>query len=385
MRTFFITALASILTFPVIAGTMDIRVLSDINLSSLIVSPISGQYAIMADGQPVSDSAKANIFQLILEGDSIVMKTLEKKIGKFAKVIFTGVGKNNIIKIKSVVPAGRIRSYDDHLEVSVYAAYMKVINKVDLERYIAGVVEGEAGGVTTNEYYKLQSILCRTYALSNVRRHELEGHQLCDLVHCQYYRGRTTDADIISSTAATKGMVIVDGSLNLITAAFHSNCGGQTVNCEDVWAIPLSYLRSIKDTFCIRQPHAKWKRNISTEDWMSYLALKHKYPVEDSLSFNNAVSFGQAGRAVYFKDKDIKIPLKTIRGDFQLKSTYFSIEQRTDSVLFRGRGYGHGVGLCQEGAMNMTKLGYSFKDILVYYYKGVHLVDLASLEFFREE
>ena len=99
-----------------------------------------------------------------------------------------------------------------------------------------------------------------------------------------------------------------------------------------------------------------------------------------------SVSFSQPnGRAIYFIDQDLKIPLKTIRADFKLKSTYFSIEQLGDSVKFNGRGYGHGVGLCQEGAMRMAKLKYPYKDILQFYFKDVHLVDLSDLNYFRQE
>jgi len=221
--------------------------------------------------------------------------------------------------------------------------------------------------------------------LSNARRHANEGFELCDGVHCQYYKGKTNDAQIIAAGYATRGQVVVDNNLNLITAAFHSNCGGQTVNSEDVWALPMNYLKAVKDTFCLRQPHAGWYRRISTEDWMSYLSLKHKYPVEDSVAYSSAVNYDPFGRKVFFVDRNLMIPLKTIRADFQLKSTFFSIEQRSDSVIFKGRGYGHGVGLCQEGAMRMTRVGYSYKDILLFYFKGVHLVDLASLDFFRQE
>ena len=62
-----------------------------------------------------------------------------------------------------------------------------------------------------------------------------------------------------------------------------------------------------------------------------------------------------------------------------------SIVPRGDSVVFSGRGYGHGVGLCQEGAMRMAELKYSFKDILNFYYKDVHLVDLSALNYFKQE
>jgi stage II sporulation protein D len=261
-----------------------------------------------------------------------------------------------------------------------------LINKVEIEKYIGGVVESESGTRTSLEYYKLQSILCRTYLLAHITRHTPEGFQVCDDVHCQAYLSRTTDADVKKGVAETKGLVVVDNDLNLITAAFHSNCGGQTVASQDVWAMSTSYLKSVKDTFCLHQTHAHWKRNIPLEDWRAYLQLKHKYPVDDSLKLNDATSFSQPnGRSVYFTDNELKIPLKTIRADFQLKSTYFSIDQQGESIYFNGRGYGHGVGLCQEGAMHMADLKKSYKEILNFYYQNVHLVDLSALSYFRQE
>jgi len=375
-------------TFHSKSSTLSVRILSDLKVTSVIISPLFGEYNIYADGKIIArDTNSTNVFSLtILGNDSIKLKSFEKTIGTFLNVKFVGKQYPNSFKIKSVVPNGKMRSYDDHVEISVQNQTLKIINNVDIEHYVAGVVECESGSKTTSEYYKLQSILCRTYALSHVRRHETEGFELCDQVHCQAYYNKTNDAEIINAVADTKGLVITDSDLNLITAAFHSNCGGETVNSEDVWALPTTYLKSVKDTFCLKQPHAHWQRKIATEDWMSYLSLKHKYPVEDSSSFNNAVSFPQdGGREIYFTDKNLKIPLKIIRADWQLKSTYFSIEQRSDSVIFNGRGYGHGVGLCQEGAMQMAKLGYSYKDIIHFYYKDVHLVDLSELSFFREK
>ena len=232
----------------------------------------------------------------------------------------------------------------------------------------------------------MQSILCRTYLLAHISKHVLEGFQVCDDVHCQAYLSRTTDLEVKKGVNDTKGLVVVDNDLNIITAAFHSNCGGQTVASQDVWAMSTTYLKSVKDTFCLKQPHAHWKRNIPLEDWKAYLQLKHKYPVDDSLKLNDATTFTQPnGRAIYFTDKDLKIPLKIIRADFQLKSTYFSVEQQGEFIIFNGKGYGHGVGLCQEGAMRMADLNYSYKEILNFYYKEVHLVDLSALYYFRQE
>ncbi|HEX8517677.1 MAG TPA: SpoIID/LytB domain-containing protein [Bacteroidia bacterium] len=372
------------------AHVVSVRILTSRVINTFIFSPFAGTYKVIADGRLISGPSDedAEIFQMSISGDSILIKTFEKTIGKFSSVKFFAMEPSSAFKIKAVVPESKLRMYDENLEVMLSADKKQflLINKVDLEKYISGVVESESGTRTSIEYYKLQSILCRTYLLANLNRHIADGYQVCDDVHCQAYLSRTKEADIANAVSATKGLVVVDSDLNLITAAFHSNCGGQTVNSQDVWSVSTSYLKSVKDTFCMKMPHAKWQRSIPVEDWKSYLQLKHKYPVDDTVKMNNANNFFQNnGRSIYFIDKDLKIPLKVIRADFQLKSTYFSIEQKGANVIFNGRGYGHGVGLCQEGAMKMAKQKHTYKNILSYYYKDVHLVDLSALTYFRQE
>jgi stage II sporulation protein D len=377
------------LSFRSKASVVSVRILTTRVVNTFIFSPLTGSYRIIADGKVISNSEDASgIYQMSILGDSILLKTFERTIGKFASVKLYAKEINSSFKIKSVIQESKVRSYDDDLDVSLSADKKQIllINRVDLEKYIAGVVESESGTRTSLEYYKLQAILCRTYLLVNLNRHLTDNYQVCDDVHCQAYLNKSKQEDIYEAVFDTRGLVVVDNDLNLITAAFHSNCGGQTVNSQDVWSISTSYLKSVKDTFCIHQPHARWKRTIPVEDWKAYLQLKHKYPVDDTIKMNTASNFNQNnGRAIYFIDKDLKIPLKIIRSDFQLKSTYFSIEQQGDNIIFEGRGYGHGVGLCQEGAMRMAKLNYSYKYILSYYYKDVHLVDLSALNYFRQE
>ncbi len=370
------------------AATVNVRILTTKVISSFIFSPLNGTYLIYGDGILLTESDASGIFQMSIEGDSILLKTFEKTLGKYSSIKMQAKENDASFKIKSVVPESKVRSYDNHLTVELHPNKKQfiIVNRVDQEKYIAGVVESESGTRTSLEYYKLQAILCRTYLLAHINRHVLEGFQVCDDVHCQAYLNKYKEEDVWKGVIDTRGMVVVDGDLNLITAAFHSNCGGQTVNSQDVWAVSTSYLKSVKDTFCVTQSHAKWQRTIPLEDWKSYLQLKHKYPVDDSLQMSNATTFTQPnGRQVYFIDKELRIPLKSIRADFQLKSTYFSVEQKGDMIVFNGKGYGHGVGLCQEGAMKMAKLNYGYKEILKFYYKDVHLVDQTALNYFRLE
>ena len=387
VKTFFIFVFVGFV-FPMFGTSVTVRILTTKVIQSFIFSPSRGDYTLYGDGQLLADGDASGIYEMQIEGDSIQLKTFEKTIGKYASLKMIARDPDGSFKIKAVTPAGKVRIYDDHLSVSLSAdkKQLLLVNRVELEKYIAGVVESESGTKCDIEYYKLQSILCRTYLLAHLTRHVLEGYELCDDVHCQAYLSKASKAEISEAVYNTMGEIIVDGDLNLITAAFQSNCGGQTCNSQDVWAVSTSYLKSVQDTFCLRQPHAHWKRSVALEDWKAYLQLKHKYPVDDSLKFNNATTFNQSDtRAVYFMDRNLKIPLKTIRADFQLKSTFFSVEQQGDMVIFNGKGYGHGVGLCQEGAMEMARKHYTYKDILNFYFKDVFLINLNALNYFKQE
>jgi stage II sporulation protein D len=387
VKTVFIFVLVLILQQQ-FAATVTVRILTVKVVNSFIFSPLRGSYNIYGDGLKLSDCDASGIYEMSIEGDSILLKTFEKTIGTFSSLKMTANDPDGSFKIRSVIPQTKVRMYDDNLTVSLTPDKKQflLINKVDLEKYIAGVVESESGTKSGVEYYKLQSILCRTYLLAHMNRHVLEGFEVCDDVHCQAYLSKPSKAEISESVFNTMGEIVVDGDLNLITAAFHSNCGGETCNSQDVWAVSTSYLKSVHDTFCLHQPHAHWRRTVALEDWKAYLQLKHKYPVDDSLKLSSATTFNQSAcRAIYFMDRNLKIPLKTIRADFQLKSTYFSVEQKGDMIVFNGRGYGHGVGLCQEGAMEMARLNYTYKDILNFYYKDVYLVNLNALNYFKQE
>lgn len=364
-----------------------VRVFAGEQISSFVFSSAGESYELFADGHIISLPEAPSIFQFDVKGDSIQVKTLEKPVGTYSAVYLIGAGVQNAFKLKILQSEKLPRSYTENLIVKVVNGFFLLVNDVDIENYVAGVVESESGAYSTNEYYKLQSILCRTYTLSHLRRHELEGFNLCDQVHCQAYNGKTNKQNIISAVFAAKGLVVVDSELELITAAYHSNCGGQTVNSENVWSLPTSYLKSVKDTFCLKQPHATWQKKIPLNEWKNYLSTKYTYPVNDSALMMKVLTceVQSDGRCVFFPDNTCNIPLRNIRDDWKLKSTYFTVTTAGDYVIFNGKGFGHGIGLCQEGAMQMAKKGYSYKDIIHHYYKDVHIVDLSVLDFFKQE
>ncbi len=362
---------------------LQIRIFAHLKINSFHWSAISKSYKIIADNSILKfDVSNLNLF---IKGDSIELKEKDIVLGTFKQINFTG-DSNDEFKIKLIQPDRKIRTYQNNLSCSVVNGSIVLINNINLDNYVAGVTEAEAGSKSNLEFYKVQTILARTFALAHINKHQDEGFYLCDQVHCQAYLGKPRDSKIIIAIQETKGKIVVDENLNLIIAAFHSNSGGQTANSEDVWGAKTSYLKSIIDTFSIQMPNYNWERKMLTEDWLSYLKLKFNYPSDSLLACDIALNFTQDNRKVYLEFNNLKIPLKIVRLDLQLKSTLFNITKlNNDSVLFKGKGFGHGVGLPQEGAMQMGKLGYSYLDILNFYYKNIQIIDLDKLDFFRDE
>ncbi len=364
---------------------VNIRIFSQIKVQSFTFSADAGAYSVWANGIEVANTTQSPLIKLTYVNDSVEVKTFENVIGKYKRVKISSPDFVKAFRVKLISPDRKPRFYEDNLYVTTELGDLKCINEISLDNYIAGVVQAESGRRSFQEFYKVQAILARTFALSHLQKHAPEGFNLCDHTHCQAYFGKTTELDIMKAVTDTKGKVVVDDNLNLIDAAFHSNSGGQTANSEDVWGSKLSYLRSVNDTFSTKMPNAKWERKMAKEDWLSYLKLKHNYPIQDSNARWAALTFKQDSRKPYLEANNVKVPLKNVRTDLQLKSTFFSVVTVGDSVIFKGKGFGHGVGMCQEGAMRMAKLGYKCPEVINFYYQKTQLIDLHKLNFFKDE
>ena len=286
--------------------------------------------------------------------------------------------------IVGIKPSFNKRSYYDELIVFSSKGELTLVNKVDLEHYLIGVLESEVGLNQTKDFYKVHSIISRTYALKNQYKFIHEGFNLTDLVNCQVYKGKMYNhKNIIEAVKETRNLILVDENMDYITAAYFSNSGGQTNNVEDVWLKALPYLRSIHDPYSMDGQNYVWKKKINKKNWLNYLQRNYNFPTDNAIAVNSACNFKQEIRHKYLIDWVYKIPLTQIRKDWKLKSTYFSIYDNGDGFLtFNGKGFGHGVGLSQEGAMKMIDLGYDFLDVLRFYYTDVHLIDRRMRDFY---
>jgi stage II sporulation protein D len=279
------------------------------------------------------------------------------------------------------VPAvsSKTRAYEGDFEVRVNKSNLQLVNLVELETYLEGVVSCEGGPGHQKAYYQAQAVISRTYALNNLKRHQKEGYELCERVHCQsYLHKRTGSALIDTAVFQTKSVVLLDQTGHYFPTFFHANCGGQTCEPQDVWNEPIGGLSSFRDTFCVHTQQATWVKSIPLTTWNSFLAKNYNFPLSDSMSVALMQEFRQPVRSAFYLHPVYGIPLRDLRDQFKLKSTFFDAVVVGQEVVLYGKGFGHGVGLCQEGAMQMAKKGYAYDQILRFYYSGVQLSNLPK-------
>lgn len=261
------------------------------------------------------------------------------------------------------------RTYEGDLTISsINSTALKLINEVEFETYLAGVVQSEIYG-SESDIFRVQAIISRTWALRNMNKHKNEGYNFCDHVHCQAYHNRCVRPDIMLGTIQSTGETIVDSTGHLIETPFHSNSGGETCNSEDVWRTALPYLRSVQDTFSYRMKQSDWTKVISKDKWLNYFAKTHKLDIQNPAVRDTLLHFTQETR----RPKMLGVQLTRVRNDFSLKSTFFSVEadpNNPNNIILKGHGYGHGVGLSQEGTIRMVALGIPYDQIISHYYTG---------------
>ena len=294
------------------------------------------------------------------------------------------------------------RAYPGALEVTRTGASLRVVNRVDLEQYLVGVVAAEMGRRTPQELeaLKAQAIASRTYALRNLGRFADQGFDLAADVSSQVYGdARTADTLVVEAIAATRGEVLEHEGV-LIDAFFSSTCGGQSEAGVAAFAgADRAYLQAQPDlapdgtAWCAISPRFTWREQWSGAQLLAILRrtlaseglpraratdLRDLRPADRTGSGRLASLelVGSGGRTVV-RGQAIRRVLSPEPGAW-LRSTDFTIRvgrsgSRIERVTVEGRGYGHGVGMCQWGAIGRSRAGQDYVTILMSYFPGTTL------------
>ncbi|MDR1846995.1 MAG: SpoIID/LytB domain-containing protein [Bacteroidales bacterium] len=360
-----------------LAQKVRIRVFADTKLDNAELRASFGTYELYFNDTIRADMKRNSKIELTAKGNTIRISLNDSTIGRYTKVKLVATGLKCFF---SITPDGNEklkRMYDDDITVYANSNSLILINEVAYDNYIAAVVQSETWGATSNvEFFKVQALCCRNYMYKNLNKHAKDGYNLCDDVHCQVYKGRANKPEVIEAVYKTKGEVIVDNSNSIIETPFHSNSGGETLAAVDVWGKDVPYLVSVQDSFSLASRNLLWEKTIRIRQWQNYFKEKG-IDIKDSANLVEIMSFSQKdGR----KKDLLGVPLVQIRKDFGLKSTFFSVQEWGSDVKLTGKGYGHGVGLSQEGAINMCEQGYEYWEVIQHYFPSCAVVKEEDLK-----
>lgn len=368
------------------AQTIRIGLYDRYETKSFSFIPKTGDYTLFADSSTHIHVSPDTKIICKVRKDSISLTVNEIYYGLYERVKLQQDSLDSYVELKSLEPSLKAHTFRDNFEMKVSKGKLVLINDVSMKNYLAGVIESEGGGGRHLEYYKVQALISRTYAFKNLNRHKSQGFNLCDAVHCQaYHNMRKHSASIDRAVEETKGEVFVDSTYSLISTYFSANCGGQTSDASYVWKNSISYCQPFIDTFCIHTHQATWKKVIPRTEWEGYLKKQYGLDVKDSYIREQMYSFEQDSRKAFYIHPSLGVPLRDLREKFRLKSTFFDVSVSGSSVILKGKGFGHGIGLCQEGAMAMATIGYNYKQIGLFYFDGIKIMDYSKLLFYREQ
>ena len=278
-------------------------------------------------------------------------------------------------------PLGIRRAYPGALVfVPLGSTEVLVINEVPLEDYVAGVINAELGKYLGRELWRAQATVARTWWAANQRKFAPEGYQVSDDVRSQVYHGWPLDSarrfDLIEAAYSTEGLVLLRADTNAyVETLFHANSGGELMPAA--WYFKASpHLVNKPDSFSLDCPQTTWTQRISASEWVGYFARTWGVSASDSGLREAVLNLDQPHRREFVEWNGKKLRFRSVREKFGLRSSWFSTEPEGAEVVVRGRGYGHGIGLSQEGAWRMSQLGYGFRAILEHYYPGARLESL---------
>ena len=270
------------------------------------------------------------------------------------------------------------RDYQGPLTIRQKGKALQMVTSLELEDYVAGVLASElpSGGP---EARKAQAILIRTYALRADQRHAEA--DVCDLTHCQTYKG-AADRQTRSLVQSTRG-IVVKADRALADVYYSSTCGGHTLDAKKAW--PGSKVRHgsrgvpdkgpAGEVWCDASPHFHWELALSRAE--VYQVLKGRWPQlqrDFSLTLKHDISgwverVGLSQQEQSMTGEAFHLLMGRALGWGSFKSARFELQVNAEGVFkFKGRGLGHGVGLCQHGALAQAEGGKSAREILKHYF-----------------
>ncbi|MBR2091520.1 MAG: SpoIID/LytB domain-containing protein [Fibrobacter sp.] len=285
--------------------------------------------------------------------------------------------------------------YEGEFVITASGNKLNAINVIDIEKYLRGVVPYEIGRLDESKFeaLKAQAVAARTYAYKHFGSRKAQGFDVYADTRDQVYKGVHSVSDVTDKAVRETEGVVMTYNGEFITAYYHSTCGGETEGVV-TWGRPNHpYLQNKPDIrpdgtpWCRESNYTEWTREFDESELRDLFQINAKeakanVPSFSSIHAMNILDTLKSGRIHTleittnngkFTAKADKIRWLFKRGGTILPSSFFRIHRNGDQWILKGKGFGHGVGLCQMGARARAQAGQSYIQILTHYYPGITL------------
>ncbi|MGL5328532.1 MAG: stage II sporulation protein D [Peptostreptococcaceae bacterium] len=279
--------------------------------------------------------------------------------------------------------------------IKIYNHNKGIVETMDIEKYLYGVLSGEMSSNFDMEALKAQAIAARTFTISKKENPSSSGHKssvVCtDFKHCQEYKSeqilKATHGEkwmkesypkIKEAVDSTKGQILVYDNKPILPLYF-STSSGKTENSEEVFASKYPYLKSVDSPYDDESPKYTSEIVISKSEFVNKIQKiypKIKIDIKELEKDVKILERSEGGSVDTIKIGNKELKGTEVRKIFELNSANFDLEFKNKDVIFYVKGYGHGVGMSQWGAQGMSEEGFLYYEILKHYYTGVDIKDL---------
>ncbi len=330
---------------------------------------------------------------LIYEGSSLPqsfpIKTSAKGLhyqGKLFPPTNSRHGKTAIVDIAPNAPiVYKGNAYAGKMLVVRQQQKLLVVNELSFDHYLMGVVKKEISASWPLNAIKAQAVAARSYAYNYLQLEPAALFHLSSSTNHQVFGGTAElPQSIVDGVQATNSMILLDKiGRKPVQSFFHACCGGVTEKAEQVWKsnVRLSYFKNIRCPYCTTHPLYQWERRFNVTQLHTALerppisnvkALRVKRLSGSKRIAEIQVKTQNGTHTISGNEFRIAVSAKKI------PSTRFKLRRSGRHYLLTGRGFGHGVGLCQWGAKTMAEKGYAHTAILNFYYKNCSPISIAK-------
>ena len=330
--------------------------------------------------ESVKLKSKSN-FRIIASDDQIINNTNNKEIninfdGNKINILGNNFKLQNfpqdgafLITSDSPIYVDKIkRSYGGSISFRVNNKKLDIVNRINIDEYLKGVLPKEMSPEFPMESLKAQALCSRSFAINNYNKFIKNGYNLDDTTRSQVYYGKDVEEKSTNEAVESTLGQVIKYKGKVAETIFCASSGGYTVASSEAWggnSVP--YLISKEDPYSTHP----WKYELKASDLkkLNLTDIKDvKLDLKDSKRVNNLIFSTSKG--------DVKVNANDFRkkiGNTIVKSTLFDVNVAANKVTVNGKGYGHGVGMSQYGAVEMAKKGNNYKDIIDFYFPGTNI------------